>query len=69
VVPTVLAPVIMTPAADTSSKVGNLVLIGWVVIFVPLASLVALHFGRAQRQVAPGVPGEREPAARAARVG
>jgi hypothetical protein len=59
VVPTVLAPLLMTPDPDASSKVGNLVLIGWVLVFVPLASLVALRFRRVRRRAAVGPARDR----------
>jgi hypothetical protein len=63
VVPTVLAPMLMgaPSGAGESGGVGNLILVGWVLVFVPMAVLVALHFRRRLHDAAPLVPGALRP--------
>lgn len=59
VVPTLLAPMLMGGADAGPDALGSLVLIGWVLVFVPLAVLVAVYCRRALAG---------EPIAREARV-
>lgn len=60
-VPTVLAPLMMPAASGEPDQIGNLILIGWTLVFVPMAVLVALHFRRRLQGVAAVAPAALRP--------
>jgi hypothetical protein len=61
VVPTVLAPLMMPAPSGEPDRIGNLILVGWTLVFVPMAVLVALHFRRRLQGAAAVAPAALQP--------